>query len=636
MFGFGKKKVEAENIKTFQDALRAISVFIYLKEWDNAKNALSEIKQKEETAFAALEEKLKDNYSESEKQRKLYEKNKEKIAKLEGKYEVEKIKYERIQETEKFNIRFKRVKQELSKLTATGKNNEALNLLTHFLEDNQNNTDVIKFYDKEKKRILKSIEVKKEKDKKKVKYNAEIEALKLIGTTVKIEEEKKDEEEEKGKKETSKFQIPFIVNIKEKLNFYQNIKQRLKKKKLLDEIKMLIDEENKAKEEIASQKLENIHKGLVKELTKDTMIGYDVYGKILGHDKISGDTFGIAESKERYNLYIGDATGHGVRAGLIVSMLNKDFQEHSQKDNIQSIVFKTNNNLKENLQSRNFITGIFFEIYKELKSTINFVGMWHEPIFVYRKSENKVEKIIPGWLAGGIRLFKNVEEVKVQQIEMKDGDVVLSYSDGAVEAKNNEGKYYGIEKLGQTFLEAAQTYENIYEIYDFIIEDLKLFKAGTSFFDDTTLLILRRNEKKDILTSESVEIQNIKAKEGLSNKDVKRLENKTKEEIEAELLKIRKERETENIIKILEGLYITGEIIKLKQEATRFIKEWFIHKKINYYLKKAIARENDYKISQKNAKMENKFNVLLELYKKNDFRTVITEINEIIAKDGNI
>jgi hypothetical protein len=38
---------------------------------------------------------------------------------------------------------------------------------------------------------------------------------------------------------------------------------------------------------------------------------------------------------------------------------------------------------------------------------------------------------------------------------------------------------------------------------------------------------------------------------------VKRLENKTKDEIEAELQKIRKERETENIIKILEGLYYT-------------------------------------------------------------------------------
>jgi hypothetical protein len=34
--------------------------------------------------------------------------------------------------------------------------------------------------------------------------------------------------------------------------------------------------------------------------------------------------------------------------------------------------------------------------------------------------------------------------------------------------------------------------------------------------------------------------------------------------------------------------------------------------------------------------MQNKYNVLMELYKKNDYRTVIHEINDIIAKDGNI
>lgn len=51
------------------------------------------------------------------------------------------------------------------------------------------------------------------------------------------------------------------------------------------------------------------------------------------------------------------------------------------------------------------------------------------------------------------------------------------------------------------------------------------------------------------------------------------------------------------------------------------------------YLRKGIAKENDYKIEQKNQKMDNKYNVLLELYKKSDYRTVIQEINDIIATD---
>jgi hypothetical protein len=74
----------------------------------------------------------------------------------------------------------------------------------------------------------------------------------------------------------------------------------------------------------------------------------------------------------------------------------------------------------------------------------------------------------------------------------------------------------------------------------------------------------------------------------------------------------------------------------LKQEAIRYIKQWYIHKKINLYLKKAIDNETKYKVDQKNQKMSSKYLVLTELYKKWDYQTVVNEIEEIISQDGNI
>jgi len=99
---------------------------------------------------------------------------------------------------------------------------------------------------------------------------------------------------------------------------------------------------------------------------------------------------------------------------------------------------------------------------------------------------------------------------------MDDGDILITYSDGVVEAKDNDGNFYGMEKLEKAFLEAAQNHNTVYEVYEALIEDIKLFKSGTSFLDDTTILLLKRNQSKDVLTSDSVEIQNIKAQEGLS------------------------------------------------------------------------------------------------------------------------
>ena len=98
---------------------------------------------------------------------------------------------------------------------------------------------------------------------------------------------------------------------------------------------------------------------------------------------------------------------------------------------------------------------------------------------------------------------------------------------------------------------------------------------------------------------------------------------------------IRRQKETQRIIKVLWDLYYSWEILQLKQEAIRYIKEWYIDKKINNYLKKALENENKYKIEQKNIKMQNKYNVLVWLYKKWDYDTVIKEVEDIILKDWN-
>jgi hypothetical protein len=53
---------------------------------------------------------------------------------------------------------------------------------------------------------------------------------------------------------------PIFSVIKKKLNFYKTLKENIKRKRLLDEINLLIEEESRVNEEIAEKKLENIHK----------------------------------------------------------------------------------------------------------------------------------------------------------------------------------------------------------------------------------------------------------------------------------------------------------------------------------------------------------------------------------------
>ncbi len=635
MFGFLKsKKVDIEKIRQFNSAIKAIEIFIMLSEWDKAKKAIKEVEFKEKDSLNTVMTKLDliddKDWTNGEEKIKLTNDLKKKIKKLNNLY-LELVKkedkYNEKVVTLRFKIRFRKIRDEIEILIWNRKSNQALWLLQKFLEENTEKASVVKFYNKEKKIIFRNKERYEKKLDERMKNDAKLEAMTLIWKTINLEDEKEIDNQEKKW---------FFTKFKDKINFYKKIKERVRKKKLLDEISLLIEEDSKIKNDLAARKLANIHKWLVKELSSNKMLWYELYWKILWADKISGDTFWFVENDNKYNFFLWDATWHGIRAWFIITLLTRLFNKYVKNSSLIELTYEINNWLKQDLKSRNFITWVFFEILKDNTSNIKFVWMWHEPILIFRKKTWEVEKLTPWWLAAWIRLINKATDIKVKNIELQDWDILFTYSDWIIESKNNDWEFYSLAKLSKLFSHVWANKSDIHDIYDYIIEDLKNFRWWTSFDDDVSLLFVKRNIKKDIVDESSKYLIDLKAKEWLKSSDIKKLRWKTIEDIDKELEVLKKKKETDRIIKNLEILYYTWEILKLKQEAIRYIKEWYIDKKINFYLKKAIANEKAYKVEQKNQKIVNKFSILEELLKKWDYETVISEAEDIISKDGSI
>lgn len=638
MFWKTKNNIDHTNAQWYVDALQAIKLFMASRDWEKTYQAIEEIKTKETQAYSVLSTKLaKDshdiNNSVQQKQKKLFDKKILELEKLKQSAQQQEKKYTKIDDDARFKLRFKKIKKELILLSKTHKHDLALNLLSVFLEENKDKALVVDFYNKEKKHILWEKEKSQKTEAEKIKKNARLEALKLIWATTHLElsENKTEKKSDKQKKNRGLW-----WSLKNKFNFYKKVRDNLEKKKLMNEINLLIDEDSKIKTDLAAKKLASMHKGLIKEIKNENILGYELYGKILGADKITGDTFGFHEAKDKYNFFIWDATWHGIRAWFIVALISRLFTKNITSKTLKQSSFEINNGLKQDLKSRNFITAIFFELFKNNLNNIKFVGMWHEPMFVYRKKTGKIEKIIPGWLAAGIRMIKHIEDISEKTIEMWDGDILITYSDGAIEMKSMTGEFYWIDRFIKTIEEIAHVESDIEKIYEYITNDFKWFRWGMNFDDDMTLLLLKRETKKDIIHAKDLYLEKISIKEWLNRREAQTLVWKNKHEIEQELDKIRKKKELEGIVKNLEQLYLIWEILKLKQEAIRFIKAGFIDKRINALLKKAINNETKYKIEQKETKIKSKYHVMEELMKKWDYQTVINTCEDIIAKDGSI
>jgi hypothetical protein len=378
-----------------------------------------------------------------------------------------------------------------------------------------------------------------------------------------------------------------------------------------------------------------MHKWLAKEIKWVEMTGYDFYWKIMWADKISWDTFWIDEQRDSYKFYLWDATGHGIRAWFMVSILTQKFNEIVSKFPLKEVAFNINNSLKQDLKSWNFITSVLFEISKKDNTKIKFIWMGHEPMFIYREWKEEVERLVPGWIAAWITILKDINKIQEKEIVLQNNETLLVYSDWIVEAKNKDWEQYWFDRLKQSFYKHVQMFKDLKAVYRNMIQDAVDFVWWSNFWDDATIILLRRNTDKDILNNYN-EIKSIAEEMWISEREARKLKWNSIEKAKEKLETLKQEKETKRVIEALRSLYMTWEILKLKQEAIRYIKEWFIHKKINYYLKKALDNEYKYKLAQKEEKMQNKYNLLKWLYDKWDYETVAMECANIISKDWNI
>lgn len=627
-----KQELSTDIVNTFDDFLKKIDVFISLGKIEEAEKWLEEIKYKETKYFNSI----KNDHTIIRK----------KVKKIESEYNLKISKIDKVlhkiyilrnkdilkrKQKEKEDL-FINIKLDLENLL---KKQEYIGAKTLIETNIKKHEDIklITFLSKKQKEITQKIKIQAKSSAK----NQDIiqEAKSLLST---VWEKSWDNYVNVDNEINTNYFLFLKWKIMGYIKKYLSILSKNSHLKAVNELNYILWNESKV-DVLKLQDVSNtFHEWMTKILEWTNISGYDFYGKIIWADKITGDTFILEEKNDKYWFSLWDATWHGLRAGLTVSSYTKAFIDNAKNyDKIEYFAMELNNKLKWSLKSWNFITNILFEINKNSYADLKAVWMWHEPIFIYRKKENRVEEKRLFWLAAGIRNIAKVESIKINDITMNEGDIVISYTDGIIEAKSTDGlSMYWFERFKQKFYEIASKSNNVKTIYDFLIQDLRDFSGKINYDDDVTIILFMRNSNRDNI--DKVQIENIVKNLNLNTHiNINQLKDgKTKEEILKDIENLRMKTELNVILWKLEDLYKNGEILKLKEECIKYVKLWYVSSKINFYLKKAIAWENTYKINIKNKKVQAKYETLYSLYKKWDYKNVIKEAYDVVVKNGNI
>lgn len=233
-----------------------------------------------------------------------------------------------------------------------------------------------------------------------------------------------------------------------------------------------------------------------------SVAGLQIVAKTKPASELGGDSFNMFTKGSKTFIYIGDVTGHGVAAGLIMTMVNSLISVFLDMfDSAFEIVVHVNKYIKKHVKKAMYMTFLML-CWDGKAQRLTYVGAGHEHIIVYRAANGSCEAILSGGVALGM-LPDNSKVVSEREIPLQDGDVVVLYTDGITEARDPSGQLYGLEKLKTAVKEFAPQY-GADGIHHHIAADVTAFMSDAKQLDDMTLIVLKRDVKNEQLSDRTI------------------------------------------------------------------------------------------------------------------------------------
>ncbi|HMB93945.1 MAG TPA: SpoIIE family protein phosphatase [Rhodothermales bacterium] len=200
--------------------------------------------------------------------------------------------------------------------------------------------------------------------------------------------------------------------------------------------------------------------------------------------EVGGDYYDFATDADgTLTLAVGDATGHGMKAGTMVTATKSLFNALGQESNLLGIFDRSTRALKD-MNMRQLYMALTLAKFKDGRLRFATAGM--PPTLVYRAATGEVETIrLKGMPLGSFVGFPYKEE----EVGLRAGDTVLFMSDGFPELFNEAGDMLGYNQAVEVFQEIAA--RPAVEIIEQLVELGQSWSDGRPPDDDITFVVLK-------------------------------------------------------------------------------------------------------------------------------------------------
>lgn len=184
-------------------------------------------------------------------------------------------------------------------------------------------------------------------------------------------------------------------------------------------------------------------------------------------------------------FFIGDVTGHGVPAALLVNRLDSEFERLAKvKPQPGKLLNRFNNFIKENFEGTRMFLSAFCGLINFATMRFTYSNYGHPPQFLFQAKNSNILSMPAQTHLVGLSHQKqstNFESV----IDVEPGDRIFCYTDGVVEADQSDFKMFGFERLKEFIIKNQQL--SIADFNEKLVQEVMDFSSN-KLDDDTCIL----------------------------------------------------------------------------------------------------------------------------------------------------
>lgn len=217
--------------------------------------------------------------------------------------------------------------------------------------------------------------------------------------------------------------------------------------------------------------------------------GYDVAGVSVPAETMGGDYYDFFRlDPHRWALWLGDVSGKGLPASLLMANLQGALRGQISNDRkLNRSMRLASRVLFHNTENDKFST-VFCCILDTRDHTLTYCNAGHEFPFHLGGQESPARLGVGGVVLGAFEDFAYRQET----VPVADGDLLVAYSDGVVDAENTAGQPFTDARLQEVL--AACRDEPARTIAESVLRSVADHVGTAPPLDDMTVMVLKRRE----------------------------------------------------------------------------------------------------------------------------------------------